>query len=144
MPVRQAIGYSIDRDAIVAALFGDLGVTKAGQTLNPPIVGRYADKHGVLAATCSNLAKVNSLMTGDGWTKSGGFWAKDGKTAAFTIKSTAGNKRRELTEQILQEQLKDGRLQADDREPDARTTSSARSCRRATTRSRSTRRRRRA
>ena len=47
-------------------------------------------------------------MTGDGWAKNGdGIWAKGGKTAAFTIKTTAGNKRRELTEQILQQQLKD-------------------------------------
>ncbi len=46
-------------------------------------------------------------MTGDGWAKgSDGIWAKDGKKAAFAIRSTTGNKRRELTEQILQEQLK--------------------------------------
>ncbi len=105
VPVRQAIGYSIDRDAIVARLFGDLGVDKAVQTLNPPIVSKYADTTAY-SNYVLNLSKVNSLMTGDGWTKSGGYWTKGGKQAAFVIKSTAGNKRRELTEQILQEQLK--------------------------------------
>jgi peptide/nickel transport system substrate-binding protein len=103
--VRQAIGYSIDRDAIVARLFGDLGVTKAVQTLNPPIVSKYAD-NTAYSNYVLNLSKVNSLMQGDGWAKSGDYWAKGGKTAAFVIKSTAGNKRRELTEQILQEQFK--------------------------------------
>ena len=104
--VRQAVAYSIDRDAIVQRLFGDLGVNKAVQTLNPPILSKYADTTAWSNYTL-NLAKVTSLMQADGWAKNGGgIWAKGGKTAAFTIKSTAGNKRRELTEQILQEQLK--------------------------------------
>ena len=103
--VRQAVAYSIDRDAIVKRLFGDLGVTKAVQTLNPPIVSRYADTTAYSNYTLQP-SKVTSLMQGDGWTKSGDYWTKGGKTAAFVIKSTAGDKRRELTEQILQEQLK--------------------------------------
>ena len=104
--VRQAVAYAIDRDAIVTRLFGDLGVTKAVQSLNPPILSKYADKTAY-SNYVLNLDKVNSLMTGDGWAKnSDGMWAKGGKTAAFTIKSTTDNKRRELTEQILQEQLK--------------------------------------
>ena len=46
-------------------------------------------------------------MTGDGWKKgSDGIWAKGGKKAAFTITTTAGNKLRELTEQIIQPMLK--------------------------------------
>ena len=46
-------------------------------------------------------------MTGDGWEKgSDGIWAKDGKKASFTIITTAGDKRRELTEQVIQPQLK--------------------------------------
>jgi len=104
---RQAVAYSIDRDAIVNRLFGDLGVTKAVQTLNPPIVGRYADKTAWSMYTL-DLNKVNSLMQGDGWAKNDdGIWEKEGKVAKFQIQSTAGNKRRELTEQILQEQLRE-------------------------------------
>lgn len=103
--VRQAIGYSIDRDAIVQRLFGSVGVTKAVQSLNPPITSKYSDPNA-WANYVPNPDKVNSLMTGAGWTKNGsGLWAKGGKTATFTIQSTAGNKRRELTEQILQQML---------------------------------------
>jgi peptide/nickel transport system substrate-binding protein len=103
--VRQAVAYAIDRDAIVKRLFGDLGVTKAAQSLNPPILSKFSDPTAY-SNYVLNLTKVNSLMQGDGWTKSGAYWTKGRKTAAFVIKSTAGNKRRELTEQILQEQLK--------------------------------------
>src|SRR5262249_60283114 len=54
-----------------------------------------------------DLDKVNSLMTGDGWTKgSDGIWAKGGQKATFTINSTTGNKRRELTETVMQQMLK--------------------------------------
>jgi peptide/nickel transport system substrate-binding protein len=104
--VRQAMAYSIDRDAIVARLFGDIGVTKAVQTLNPPIQSRYADTQAYAGYTLQP-GKVESLMTGDGWAKgSDGIWAKNGKKASMTVITTTGNKRRELTEQIVQEQLK--------------------------------------
>ena len=103
--VRQAVAYSIDRNAIVKRLFGDIGVEKPMQNLQPPINSRFADPNAWSQYTL-NLDKVNSLMTGDGWKKDGsGVWAKGGKTASFTIESTAGNKRRELTEQILQQEL---------------------------------------
>jgi peptide/nickel transport system substrate-binding protein len=47
-------------------------------------------------------------MTGDGWKKNGsGIWAKNGKTASMTINSTTDNKRRELTEQIIQQEVND-------------------------------------
>jgi peptide/nickel transport system substrate-binding protein len=46
-------------------------------------------------------------MTGAGYAKgSDGIWAKGGQKVAFVIQSTAGNKRRELTEQVVQQQLK--------------------------------------
>jgi peptide/nickel transport system substrate-binding protein len=104
--VRQAFAYAIDRDAIVNRLFGDLGITRASQTLNPPIVGRYADRQAFARYTL-DLNQVNQLMEGDGWTRDGEYWEKDGKQAAFSIKSTAGNQQRALTEQILQEQLRE-------------------------------------
>ena len=104
--VRQAFAYAIDRNAIVKKLFGALGVNKAVNTLNPPINYTYSDPNA-WAGYNLNLSKVNSLMTGDGWAKgSDGIWAKGGQKAEFVIRSTTGNKRRELTEQILQEQLK--------------------------------------
>jgi peptide/nickel transport system substrate-binding protein len=42
-------------------------------------------------------------MTRAGWKKgSDGYWAKNGERAGFTVSTTAGNQRRELTEQIMQ------------------------------------------
>ncbi len=106
VPVRQAFAYSLDRNAIVKKLFGGLGVDKAVNTINPPILSAYSDPNA-WAGYNKNLTKVTSLMKGDGWVKgSDGIWAKNGQKATFEIKSTTGNKRRELTEQILQEQLK--------------------------------------
>jgi peptide/nickel transport system substrate-binding protein len=105
--VRQAIGYAIDRDAIVNRLFGAIGVKKAINSLNPPIVAAFSNQEA-WAMYKPDPAKVTSLMTGAGWAKgSDGIWAKGGTKASFTIQSTAGNKRRELTEQVLQSQLKD-------------------------------------
>jgi peptide/nickel transport system substrate-binding protein len=103
--VRQAFAYAIDRDAIVNRLFGGLGITEASQSLLPPILNRYSND--AWARYTLDLDQVNTLMEGDGWTKDGQYWEKDGRQAAFTIKSTAGDKRRELTEQILQEQLRE-------------------------------------
>lgn len=105
IPVRQAIAYSIDRAAIVERLFGGLGVNAPMQTLNPPILSEFADTTAWSGYT-RDLDKVDSLLTGDGYTKGDdGIYAKDGKKLQFTIVTDAGNKRRELTEQILQAQL---------------------------------------
>jgi len=103
--VRQAIGYSIDRAAIVQSLFGALGVNEPIQTLNPPILSAYADTEA-WADYVPDLARVDELLTGDGWAKGGdGIYAKDGKKLSLTIVTDTGNQRRELTEEILQAQL---------------------------------------
>ena len=104
--VRQAFGFSIDRDAMVKRLFGGLGVDKALNVVNAKIVKAYSDENA-FSSYKLDLTKADQLLTGDGWAKGAdGIYAKGGQRLAFTIKSTAGNKRRELTEQILQEQLK--------------------------------------
>lgn len=106
LEVRQAIGYSIDRDAVVDRLFGPLGVKKAVQSFNPPIVSKYAGTD--FSIYKKDLKKVGELMTKAGYAKGAdGYWAKGGAKASFMIKSTAGNKRRELTEEVLQAQFKD-------------------------------------
>jgi peptide/nickel transport system substrate-binding protein len=106
VPVRQAIGYAIDRKTIVKKLFGPLGVTEPANSLNPYVLKDYSDQNA-FAGYSLDLSKVNSLMTGAGWAKgSDGIWAKDGKRASFSIATTAGNKRRELTEEIIQPELK--------------------------------------
>ena len=104
--VRQAIAYAIDRDAMIKSLFGALGVNKASQSLNAPILSKYSDG-SVFAKYTPQPAKVKSLLEGAGYAKgSDGFYAKGGARLTLTMRTTAGNKRRELTEQILQEQLK--------------------------------------
>ena len=104
VPVRQAVADSIDRNAIVRLLFGALGVTHATNSLNPPILAAYSDQRA-WAGYHLDLAKVNQLMSGAGWRKSGGIWQKDGRPAALTLQSTADDQRRALTEQVLQAQL---------------------------------------
>jgi len=104
--VRQAFAYAIDRAAIVQKLFGALDVTAPANSLNPYILQDYSDQNS-FAGYHYDLAKVTSLMTGAGWAKGpDGIWAKNGKRAAFTIVSTSGDKRRELTEEIMQPELK--------------------------------------
>ena len=66
--VRQAFAYSIDRDAIVNKLFGGIGVTKAVNCLNPPILAEFSDQDA-FAGYKLDLAKEDSLLTGDGWAK---------------------------------------------------------------------------
>ena len=106
LAVRQAVGYAVDRDAIVNRLFGKLGVTKAVNSLNPAVIAAYSDPNA-WARYGLDLAKVTSIMTGAGWAKgSDGIWAKGGQRASFTVNTTAGNKRRELTEEFLQQEFK--------------------------------------
>ena len=104
--VRQALGYAIDRDAIVNRLFGKLGVKTASNSLNPPVVAAYSDQ-AAWANYKLDLSKVDSIMTGAGWKKGAdGIYAKGSQKASFSINSTTGNKRRELTETVVQQQLK--------------------------------------
>lgn len=104
--VRQAIAYSIDRQAIVKRLFGDLGVEDPQQSFNTPVVGAFAADD--FSKYTLDLDKATELMEGDGWSKnSDGIWEKGGSPATFAIETLAGNKRRDLTTQVMQAQLKD-------------------------------------
>ena len=103
--VRQAFAYAINRDVVVKRLFSAVGVTKALNTLNPPVNAAFADTNAFAKYTL-NLGKVNSLMKSDGWKKNkDGVWAKKGKAADIVIQTTETNQRRILTEQILQDLL---------------------------------------
>lgn len=103
--VRQALGYSIDRDSLVKALFGDIGVTKAVNSLLPPILSQYANPVG-FSDYKLNTDKASSLLAQDGWKKnSDGIYAKNGKLLEFTLNTTEGNERRVLMIQNIQSQL---------------------------------------
>lgn len=103
--VRQAFAYALDRDALVERLFGGLGITEAVQSFNPPILGDFGDPDA-FSIYDQDLDEVATLMEGDGWTMGAdGVWAKaDGARATIVFKTTAGNARRELTQDIVVEQ----------------------------------------
>ena len=104
--VRQALGYAIDRNAVVEQLFGKLGVKNPAQSVNPFAIQDYSDQQAFVGYKL-DLDKVTSLMTGAGWAKgSDGIWAKGGTKASFSLKTTEGNKRREITAQVVQQELK--------------------------------------
>jgi peptide/nickel transport system substrate-binding protein len=102
--VRQALGYATDRDAIVKQLFAPI------QSDIKPINSFYTPAYGKVYSEPFSKYKldqkmVDQLMTGDGWAKgSDGIWAKGGKKATLEVKTTTGNKRRQLTSQIVQSQ----------------------------------------
>jgi peptide/nickel transport system substrate-binding protein len=110
--VRKAVGYALDRDALVKRLFGDLGVDKAMQTLNPPILSDFSDTEAWSDYTL-DLDKVDQLLTDSGYTKGSTYYEKNGQPLTLELKSTAGNARRELTGQLLQEQLKEAGIKLD-------------------------------
>jgi peptide/nickel transport system substrate-binding protein len=103
--VRQALSYSIDRAAIVERLYGPLDVKSPAQSFYPPILSAFGGQD--FSTYGLDLAKVDQIMTADGWAKDAdGLWAKAGTPATLTITTIAGNKRRELMQQVLQQQLK--------------------------------------
>jgi peptide/nickel transport system substrate-binding protein len=107
LAVRQALAYASDRDAIVSQLSGPLqpGIKPAEAFMSPGNRQWYSEpfkKYG------RDLAKVTQLMTGDGWAKGGdGVWARAGARATLELTTQAGNRRRELAEQVLQSEWKE-------------------------------------
>lgn len=103
--VRQALAYATDREAIVEQLFAPLSPDlEVSQSLLFQVDPTYYEP--AFAGYTRDLSKVDALMTGDGWKKSGGVWTKGGTKATVTITTTAGDARRELMQQILQSQWK--------------------------------------
>lgn len=102
--VRQAFAYALDRGAIVEALFGELGITEPSQSFNATILGDFGDPDA-FAGYEQDLDEVDSLMEGDGWEKGDDdIWAKDGQRAEVVFRTTEGNARRELTQDVIREQ----------------------------------------
>jgi peptide/nickel transport system substrate-binding protein len=110
--VRQALAYATDRDAIVTQLSGPImpGIKPLQAFTSPANQLWYSEpfkKYG------RDLAMVARLMSGDGWARGpDGVWAKGGARATVELNTQAGNRRRELTEQILQSQWKEAGFEA--------------------------------
>jgi len=103
---RQAIAYSLDRNAMVKQLF---------QTLNPrlPVLNNLTftnQQHGYVAhfkKYTRNLNKVNALFKAHNCTKGGdGIYSCGGNRASVRLGTTAGNRLRELAVEIMQAQAK--------------------------------------
>ncbi|MBA2607697.1 MAG: peptide ABC transporter substrate-binding protein [Actinobacteria bacterium] len=106
LAVRKAVAYAVDRAAIVQRLFGALGVKAPLNDLNATVVSQFTDPQA-FAKYKLDLGMVDKTLTGAGWAKgSDGVYAKGGQKLAFKVRTTAGNKRRETTQQILQTQFK--------------------------------------
>jgi peptide/nickel transport system substrate-binding protein len=104
--VRQAVAYATDRQAIVDQILKS--AIREGRVLQSLVVPNFKTFFTPsFARYTPDQSMVDQLMTGDGWKKNGdGIWAKRGRTAAFTVNTTAGNKSRELSEQLWQSQLR--------------------------------------
>ncbi|HMJ75416.1 MAG TPA: ABC transporter substrate-binding protein, partial [Iamia sp.] len=84
--------------------FGGIDVTEASNALDPPIMAPYTNEDA-FADYQLDLDQVDELMTGDGWEKNAdGIWEKDGAQADIEFITTAGNARRERTQEIVIEQ----------------------------------------
>lgn len=105
--VRQALGYSVDRDAIVKAIFGGLKIDKAVNSFVAPVLNEYADEEGT-SMYVPDVAKANSLLAGKGWKKnSDGKYVKGGKLLEVQLVTTEGNERRKIMMEAIQKQLND-------------------------------------
>jgi len=102
--VRQAVGYALDRQAIVTQILKP--AIRTGTVLQSFIVPTFKQFYvPAFADYKPDPQKVNDLMTGDGWAKKGGKWTKNGKTATLDIVTTTGNEARSLTEEIMRSEL---------------------------------------
>jgi peptide/nickel transport system substrate-binding protein len=104
VPVRQALAYATDRDALAVQVLGAVqpGV-RALQSFYTPAYGKAYTT--AFSRYSVNLGMVGQLMTGDGWAKGAdGVWAKGPVKAAVELKIPAGDTRRTLTAQILSTQ----------------------------------------
>jgi ABC-type transport system substrate-binding protein len=106
--MRQAIGYGINRPAIVKALYTQTDIAPGLPTLNDLFIMTqsryYRANWGYLKF---NKAKSENLLKSHGCTKGGdGIYSCGGKRASFNFVWKSGNQLRQLTFEALQAQLK--------------------------------------
>jgi len=100
--VRKALLYALDRDLIVGQLFG--GRQPVAHTSVSPLDWIVAKD---IPTYRHDPKMAKQLLTQAGWTKRGRKLVnKKGETLTLDIMTTAGNRSRELVEQVLQSQWK--------------------------------------
>jgi peptide/nickel transport system substrate-binding protein len=106
--VRLAFAYAVDRQAVVDSLyrpdFPDLKVLNCAGWV--PNVSDWCDDTQFADLTYQP-DKAKSTLQADGWTMGGdGIFTKGGKRLSIQFSTTAGNKTREDTQQLLKEKAK--------------------------------------
>jgi peptide/nickel transport system substrate-binding protein len=105
--VRQAIAQGIDRQAIIDQLFADINpdlelLNNLIFMSNSPEYEEHFQDYG------GNPEEAIALLEDNGCTREGdGIFECDGEPLSFGFKSTAGNALRELTFEIVEEQLRE-------------------------------------
>jgi len=106
--VREAFAYAVNRQGVIDAIykqdFPDLKVLNCAGWV--PNVGDWCDNNAFADLTYQP-DKAKSILQSAGWTLgSDGIFTKGGKKLSIEFRTTAGNKIRENTQQILKEQTK--------------------------------------
>ncbi len=106
--VREAFAYAIDRQGVIDSLykadFPDLQVLNCAGTV--PTISDWCD-NTAFADLSYQPDKAKSILQADGWTLGGdGIFTKGGKKLSIQYSTTAGNKTRENTQQLLKEKAK--------------------------------------
>jgi len=85
--VRQAISYAINRQQLSTQ--GESGyespATSSGGLLLPANQPLLSSQYASDLPATGDPAKAASILTSDGWTKSGGTWTKNGQKLSFTL-----------------------------------------------------------
>jgi peptide/nickel transport system substrate-binding protein len=104
--LRQALAYSLDRQAIADAAIGTIvdSPTVLNCTGWNPSFGEWCDDTDY-AKYVQDQAKVDELLTADGWTRPdpNGLWQKDGQDLVLQWNTVAGNLRRENVQAVVVE-----------------------------------------
>ncbi|HLK01774.1 MAG TPA: ABC transporter substrate-binding protein [Streptosporangiaceae bacterium] len=85
--VRQAVAYAINRQQL--ATQGESGYeapATSSSGLLPSYQAMISPQYNNDLAATGDPAKAASILTSDGWTKTGGKWMKNGQTLKFTVK----------------------------------------------------------
>lgn len=103
--VRQALIYSIDREALTQSLFE--GKQPTALHFFAPVDPWFSDNPKKIRKYTYNPKKASQLLASAGWKKGkDGYLYKDGKKLSIQMMSTAGNKVRELVQVFMQNQYK--------------------------------------
>lgn len=101
--VRQAITYAINREGMVKSLIGE-----HGQVVNAPIsLAGWAYPESGLNTYDYNVDKAKELINEAGWSENNGALEKDGVKFEVDMLVPTGNKVREQSATIIQQNLKD-------------------------------------